>query len=186
LCFISLLKINPRKLNYRKTNNKPDTVFEVENDRFFAGGYPYNPGAKDQCEVLAYLLDKGIDAFIDLTEEDELVHYKKFLSAGGSGAERVHYIRFEIEDYSVCDKETMRKIIAKINGFLESGLKVYLHSRGGVGRTGLVIGCWLKSRGCTFDDAIKIMAEMFKETAASAYTTLPDNKIQIDFIKNYS
>lgn len=178
--------ITLRKLNYQAVNNKPDTVFEVEPDKFYAGGYPYNPGAEDSCEVLAYLLEKGINAFIDLTEEDELVHYKKFLPTSNSVLERVYYTRYEIEDYSVCDKETMDNIIAKINGFLESGFKLYLHSRGGVGRTGLVIGCWLIKRGYTFDEAIKKMAEMFKESAASAYTTLPDNKKQIDFIKNYS
>ena len=93
MCFISLLKINLRKLNYRKTNNKPDTVFEVENDRFFAGGYPYNPGAKDQCEVLAYLLDKGIDAFIDLTEEDELTLQEAFGGRYRGKTGSIHKIR---------------------------------------------------------------------------------------------
>lgn len=178
------MRINPEKLNSQKIKKKPEKVFEVIGGKFFAGNFPYNPGANNSCEVLGFLLDKGVNAFVDLTEEDEFVHYKKFLP--NTKPAKIYYVRLEIENYSVPDKETMDTIINRINGFLENGNVVYLHSGGGIGRTGLVIACYFIKQGYSFDEALAKLSKMFKQSSASAYTTSPDNKAQIDFIKKYS
>src|SRR5215475_15348655 len=108
--------------------------------KLLAGEYPRNIDEESSREKLIALLDCGITAFIDLTEEKELEPY-----AGLVGAASHH--RFPVRDLSVPKSPDVTKaILDAIDHYIERGQTVYVHCWGGVGRTGVIIGCWLARR----------------------------------------
>jgi hypothetical protein len=104
--------------------------------RLAAGPYPRDP---------AELRAAGIDAFVDLTEPGELPAYPL---AG------VEHRRTPIRDFGTPSVDEMESILAVLDGLLAAGRTVYLHCRGGVGRTGTVLGCYLVRQGRTADEAL--------------------------------
>jgi protein-tyrosine phosphatase len=63
--------------------------------------------------------------------------------------------RFPIPDVSVPRAAAdLDEILLTIDRRIREGGTVYLHCWGGVGRTGLVLACWLQEHGRTPDDAL--------------------------------
>lgn len=166
-----------------ESNILPGRCWWVIKDTFLAGGYPYNPGIDNSEEFLGTLISIGIDAFIDLTEEDELTHYQKNLT--NITKQPLIYNRFPIVDYSVPTISEMNVIISHIKQLLENGHRLYLHCRGGIGRTGTVVGCWLKSQGKESQEAISELKILFSASNASRFTSSPQTDEQKDFVVNY-
>lgn len=104
--------------------------------RLAAGPYPRDPGE---------LRSAGIDAFVDLTEAGELPAYD---------VEGLEYRRAPILDFGTPSLEEMEAILAVLDELLARGRTVYLHCRGGIGRTGTVLGCYLVRGGRTADEAL--------------------------------
>lgn len=162
----------------------PGRCYWVIDRTFLAGGYPYNPGIEDAEDFLRRLLANGINAFVDLTEEDELTHYQPVLQRITSRP--VNYRRFEVRDYSVPEFVQLKEIISHIDRLLEQGSHVYLHCRGGIGRTGTVVGCWLCSHGMSGNEALEHLGGLFSHSNASRYTRSPETEEQRQLVLNYS
>jgi len=161
----------------------PGRCWWVVDGRLLAGGYPYNPGIDDSESFLRQLLASGIDAFVDLTEEDELTHYQQLLPK--LSYRELLYRRFEIQDYSVPSIATMHAIVAHLNTLLDAGKTVYLHCRGGIGRSGTVAGCWLRSQGLTGEEALSEVARRFAKSNAARYTQSPETDEQRQMVTDY-
>ncbi len=161
----------------------PGRCYQVIEGRFLAGGYPYNPGSDEPLEILRILLAHQINAFIDLTEEDELTHYSERFKE--ITAKTIIYSRFPIVDYSVPTEEEMSKIISFINTRLSENCRIYLHCRGGIGRTGTVVACWLKSQGISGKEALEKLAGLFSRSNAARFCSSPENQEQIKFVLDY-
>jgi protein-tyrosine phosphatase len=58
---------------------------------------------------------------------------------------------------------------------------VYVHCRGGIGRTGTVIGCWLARNGLTGQAALDRIAELRAGTP-DGYTQSPETAAQRAFV----
>lgn len=161
----------------------PGRCYTVLEKRFIAGGYPYNPGSDEPLETLRALIARNIDSFVDLTEEDELTHYHgKFIEITDK---KIFYSRFAIIDYSVPTNEEMNAILAHINQSLTDNRNIYLHCRGGIGRTGTVVACWLKSQGMSGEEALKRLSELFSHSNAAKFCRSPESDEQINFVINY-
>ena len=97
--------------------------------RLLAGPYPRDLDA---------LLIAGVDLFVDLTEESEgLPRYWNELE----------HRRFPIADFTAPSAEILDAVLAFLAQQLAAGRTVYLHCRGGRGRTGCVVGCYFADRG---------------------------------------
>ena len=93
---------------------------------------------------LSSLLGAGVSAFIDLTEEGELIPYANLLpTRNGASNIPITYNRIPIKDLGVPTVPVMSVILDKINAFLQSEVIVYVHCWGGIGRTGTVVGCYM-------------------------------------------
>lgn len=128
--------------------------YEILPGRFHAGEYPGAAGeAEAQAKVLS-MVRAGVGAFIDLTEEGELSPYAQWLPAG------VCHERYPIRDVSVPASERLvHDAIGAIDRYLAANRPVYVHCWGGIGRTGLIVGCWLASRqGLSGDAALDKLA----------------------------
>jgi len=125
--------------------------------KFLAGEYPGDEDPVKARKKIKQFLAAGIRHFIDLTEpDDKMVPYAAILSeeARNSGITTTHQ-RFPIVDNSVpSDSEHLAEILFAIDGRIREGGPVYLHCWGGVGRTGLVVACWLQEHGRSPDNSL--------------------------------
>jgi ADP-ribosylglycohydrolase len=154
--------------NAPKTLNKPigDSYWVIE-DRLLAGRYPGGKTPKEAERRVASLLEAGFNAFIDLTEADELPPYDLYLPGSA------FYVRKPIPDHGVPRaREHMAEIQAEIDAALDRGQRVYVHCRAGIGRTGTVIACHLIEQGLTPNAALIRLNELWQDNERS--TTWPD------------
>jgi len=162
--------------------------------RFLAGEYP---GAKDPEEArrkLRSLVAYGYDTFIDLTtKHDKLAQYDSLLKEVSGGTAR--HLYHGIEDVSVpATPGRMGAILDAIDDALCEGRRIYLHCWGGVGRTGTVVGCWLRrhrdapsSGRSNADVVLQELAECWKTNPKSAAKPVsPETREQVDYIRGWS
>ncbi len=159
----------------------------VEEDRFLAGEYPGSFDTETARRHMDAFLEAGINTFIDLTQPHELVSYESILK------EQAHiydtsafYHRFAIHDHSVPSHETMLTILDTIDNALGSGHKVYVHCWGGVGRTGITVGCYLVRHGTSNEEALIQVNKLYRtRTNTFYYPTSPETLEQIEFVRKW-
>ena len=131
--------------------------------RLLAGEYPGAIEERNARKKLLSLLQSGINAALDLTEEGELMSYQEFWreEAAECGLE-VLYRRMPIRDFSTPTEQTVVNILDQIDTWLAKGRNIYLHCWGGIGRTGTLVGCYLVRHGMAPDKALTRLAELRK------------------------
>ncbi|WP_182869944.1 protein-tyrosine phosphatase family protein [Rhodopirellula sp. JC639] len=170
-------------------------TYWVIESRFLAGAYPGAadpPGHRHRVEQLWKL---GIRTFINLIEEDESNHYgqpflaydgllREFASPAGDFAT---HLRFPIEDLGVPSSDRMACILDAIDLSLAADRPVYVHCFGGVGRTGIVVGCWLIRHGFVQPaDAIEVLATLRQADEVTRHRPAPENGRQCRFVENWT
>ncbi len=160
----------------------------VEENRFLAGEYPGSYDSETARRHMDAFLKAGINTFIDLTQPHELVQYDTILKEQA----RVYgvnasYHRFAIHDHTVPSRETMIAILDTIDDALNSGRGVYVHCWGGVGRTGITVGCYLVRHGATNEQALALVNKLYRTRSSTFYyPTSPETLEQIEFVRNWS
>lgn len=133
----------------------PALSYWVLPGRFLVGQHPYGAiGPKRLLEFLAL----GIDTFISLQPAGEKVitDYSRALHRAASTLHRkVHFLRRPIPDSDICSPQKMSAILNTIDRRLAAGHNIFSHCWAGLGRTGLVVGCWLVHHGLSGKDALR-------------------------------
>jgi len=140
--YISTPDDQPRRPN--------DNTYWVVNDKFIAGEYPTDRSVREEAsmEKLRKYLDLGINYFVDLTQNGEKEPYEQMLKKIAKEKEaKVSYQRLPIQDFGIPTKQEMKQILDTIDGAIADGKTVYVHCRGGIGRTGTTVGCFLARNG---------------------------------------
>jgi hypothetical protein len=114
--------------------------FWVVEGRVLAGRYPGARFDGDTGSTLEALLEAGVRTFVDLTEEGKLPPYTHALPEG------VAHSRIAIEDMACLAHAQVREALDRIDAGRDRGV-VYVHCRGGCGRTGVIVGCYLVRLG---------------------------------------
>lgn len=150
--------------------------------KLLAGEYPGGANPAATRERLARLIAAGVDCFVDLTEEGELEGYAPELPAG------VTHVRRPVADHGVPQlRERMSEILESLHGALAGGRAVYLHCRAGIGRTGMVVGCFLAERGHAGEAALEELNRLWGASARSAgWPTVPETDEQADYVRSWS
>ncbi len=170
-------------------SNRPiEQSYWVEEDRFLAGEYPGSFDLETARRHMDAFLEAGINTFIDLTQSHELVSYESVLKEQARAYDLdAFYHRFAIRDHSVPSRETMIAILDTIDEALNSGRNVYVHCWGGVGRTGITVGCYLVRHGATNEQALATVNNLYRtRTNTFYYPTSPETQEQIEFVRNWS
>lgn len=137
----------------------PGDSYWVERGRLLAGPYPGDPDAAAERHKLDAFLDLGIRRFLDLTEAGEHSPYTPLLGQlAGARVLDVEHTRMAIPDFGVPATARMRAILDRLEAELAHDEPVYLHCRGGAGRTGTVVGCYLVERGNSPERALEQIA----------------------------
>jgi ADP-ribosylglycohydrolase len=158
----------------------------IEPGRLLAGEHPSGPDEKATRKRLAKLLAAGIDCFIDLTDPAEFESYQPLLAAL-RGGEAARYLRRPIRDHGVPkDGAAMQEILDALARALAEGRSVYLHCRAGIGRTNLVAGCWIASRGSGGEAALALLNESWRANKRSRdWPRIPETAEQVDFVRRW-
>lgn len=117
--------------------------------------YPWTPHNPFKPK-LDNLLRAGVRTFIDLTEQNELSPYSNILTGRaallGIDTATIEYHRFPIRDRSLPESvEYMYTVLDVLRDNENRGRISAVHCRGGIGRTGMVVGCWLVQSGLAHD-----------------------------------
>ena len=162
-----------------------DRSYWVVSGRFAAGAYPNPAGPYSKLEQL---LDAGIDVFVNLTQD----------YPGGTDAHMNRYdlpatdrhalvIRRPIPDMGVTAGEEMVITLDVIDRHLGHGSNVYVHCWGGSGRTGTVVGCWLRRHGyAAAGDAIERLQRLrLQGDRKGGYLATPQTAAQHRMVKQW-
>jgi ADP-ribosyl-[dinitrogen reductase] hydrolase len=81
----------------------------------------------------------------------------------------------------------MRRIQDDLGAALAAGRNVYLHCRAGIGRTGMVAGCFLVEQGYDGERALRELNTLWTEQCARAATwpAVPQTIVQADYIRHW-
>jgi hypothetical protein len=144
----------------------PDSYWVIPG-QLLAGEYPSSLNQRLARQMIRALLDCGIDYFLDLTEEGEagLGFYTPYLkeAAAELGVAFIHK-RWPIRDFSAPKRGFVVEILDDLEQALADDHRVYLHCYGGIGRTGIVVGCYLVRHGMSGKEALEQIAAWRKGT----------------------
>jgi len=162
--------------------------------KILAGPYPGSREAVRMQMKLEALLDCGIRHFINLMEEDEknrlgelFVPYEPMLRLL-TGIMRVSagYERIGVEDFGAPSVSTMRRILDRMDAVLQEGAPVYVHCRGGIGRTGTVAGCYLARHSLAEgEEALRTIAELRRRDTAIYAPPSPETPEQRRLVRSW-
>lgn len=158
----------------------PNTYWVIP-DLILAGEHPAGATEVDTRERLDRLFEARINYFIDLTEMGEMPDYRGLLPA------HVHYLRCAIRDTEVPSEiERMQELQSRIRNARSLGRRTYIHCRAGIGRTGLVVGCYLAEGGLDGNSALEQLNLLWRQCArAESWPTVPQTAEQADYIRDW-
>ncbi|MEM6911671.1 MAG: protein-tyrosine phosphatase family protein [Verrucomicrobiota bacterium] len=168
----------------------PVEFYQVEPWPLFAGEYPGHWGDTASRERLYGLVkEQGVRTFIDLTHPDDgLLPYEPLLSELGErlGLE-LHRYAHPITDQDVPSPSEMTAVLDRLHQEFQERRPAYVHCWGGIGRTGTVVGCWLREFGLEAEPALARLQELFSTLPKSrVHPTSPQTPVQFAFIQEWS
>lgn len=158
--------------------------------------YPWTPTRASRSQKIDLLLRAGVRTFIDLTESGELSPYAPHLSAHVSrvGIDEEHEQQVEYYSFPIPDRclprsvGYVRQILDVLKDNAQRGRITAVHCRGGIGRTGLVVGCWLVESGVVEDgaEALEFIAEEWKSVEKyRRFPQSPETGGQCEFVRKF-
>jgi protein-tyrosine phosphatase len=128
---------------------------------------------RDLADDLAMLVDKRVQTLVTLLETEEMARLgvpNLLTEAKKCGLDVIH---FPIVDVSVPPIDEAQKVIAELLTRKDQGIVV--HCNGGLGRSGVVVGCLLRALGVSASDARKRLV-------AARGPQCPETEVQRAFI----
>lgn len=139
-----------------------------------AGVYPGGRSESNLGARLHGLLQAGVTFFLDLTERGEkgmLPYYAALRRETRSTGRVVQYARLPIPDFGTPTTAQMQHILNLLDGALSEGYTVYLHCYAGIGRTGMVVGCFLVRHGWSGQKALDKIAALRRGLDSKGYSS---------------
>lgn len=156
-------------------------------NELLAGEIPASIQMEETEKKLNALINLKIDVVINLMELNEVNNqgqpfydYFPYLQS-----KHIECLRFPIKDLSIPTVDEMTDIVDTINHFLSQQKKVYIHCWGGIGRTGTVIGCFLKSNQLSTNQNVLKFIQFLKKDSGLSHRDSPETLEQENFVLNF-
>ncbi len=162
--------------------------YPIEAGKLYGGEYPGHPMPDIAKIRLRHLVTLGIRTFVDLTAPaDRMAPYEGLL---GELEDEVgillRRISLPIADMGIPEaSETMLTILRSIRESSNQAPAVYVHCWGGIGRTGTVVGCWLRESGYDSESALAQVQHLYAShmLKVSLHPESPQTPAQKDYIR---
>jgi Tyrosine phosphatase family len=164
--------------------------YPIEVGKLYGGEYPGHPDPGIARIRLRHLITLGVRTFVDLTAAaDRMAPYEGLLAeleaAAGSPLRRISQ---PIPDMGIPEAGgTMRAIIGSIRESTQFAPAVYVHCWGGIGRTGMVVGCWLRECGYDPESALSHVQHLYASHMPKVriHPESPQTPAQKDYIRHW-
>ncbi len=164
--------------------------YPIEEGRLYGGEYPGHREPGVARIRLQSLITLGIRTFVDLTAPaDRMAPYERLLAEleeeAGSPLRR---ISLPITDMGIPETSgTMRAILESIRESGSHSPALYVHCWGGIGRTGTVVGCWLRECGYDPESALAHVQHLYASHMPKVriHPESPQTPAQKDYIRNW-
>jgi hypothetical protein len=172
------------------TDYKPiSECYWVEPGRVLAGEHPGHWDETLARRRLTGLLDAGITAFIDLSAPGDVVrpYLAQLEKVCGDRGVVIDYISHPLPDGLLPDEpDEIAAVLRSIHAAVAQGERVYVHCSDGVGRTGMIVGCWLVERGFDPEDALDELARRYATmNKAKTHRVTPSTREQAEWVENW-
>lgn len=144
-----------------------------------AGAHPF--GLKD----INALLDAGVTSFLCLMQKRELDrHSTHYMEKARRASERdLHYVHLPVEDCKVPSEADAWTQVEALVREMEMGRTVYVHCRGGHGRTGVVVSLLLAVvYHCTAFEALERCGKLHATRESRSHLPSPQTSEQRNLI----
>lgn len=159
----------------------------LNSDQILFGWYPDRPDSSGlYSNNINALLSTGRTVFVNLTTSEETHLLYDYVSYLDQMNPKPLYYSYAIPDCGIPnDMESFRKFIIELHKLVQQGHKLYIHCRGGHGRSGIVAGCLLIQMGHTADEALDMISAAHKTREYLPNYPCPQTDEQRRFIQNY-
>ncbi len=155
--------------------------------RLLAGQYPEAIDDEALQAKLGLMLESGITFFVDLTEEGEkgLKPYAPPLAEEAAALGLVvEHRRLPITDFAIPTEAELKHILDAIDAAWAAGQGVYVHCFFGIGRTGVVVGCYLVRHGLSGQEVLAELARLREGTYFEGMSS-PVTQEQRQMVQNW-
>ncbi len=164
----------------------------VKDGLLLAGGYPGDYHGSGTRTKLKTLLETGVRCFISLQQPNEMApctpaapyepEVRELADALGVD---VMCCNFPIVDMDIPGKALMRDILEVVEKAVAEERCVYVHCWGGHGRTGTVVGCWLREHGFSGEEALRHIEQLRRHDPHLVAWESPQTRAQRDMILHW-
>jgi protein-tyrosine phosphatase len=164
-----------------------DRSYWVVPGRLIAGAYPGRADRAGSRSPLELLLEAGVRAFVNLTENTDPysgdAHLDDYEGDAMAVQRGVRVLRRPIVDDLVPSRGEMMGTLDDIDALLEKAVPIYVHCWGGLGRTGTVVGCWLiRHELASRDDVLHTLSRLRRQDRRGGRYRSPQNELQEQFV----
>lgn len=170
-------------------------TYWVRYPTLLAGAYPGHETRREHIHRLVKLYDAGIRTVISLQEENETNHAGELFAdydldlrhIARINGDRIFRLRFPIADCGVFSVDQMKCILDAIDLSLAANRPVYVHCFGGMSRTAMAIGCWLRRHGLADrSNVLETLDHLRKADAVRGTWKVPESDEQTAFVLNWN
>ena len=151
-----------------------------------AGEHPTELDGDDTRARVAALLDAGIRTFVDLTEVWEMKSYHSLLCTVAEARQvEVAFHRISIPDRGVPSVPTLQSILDEIDCSAGEKRPVFVHCFAGIGRTGTVVGCYLRRHGLAMPGRVVAEIARLRSLAPRGPEPSPHTSEQVRMVESW-
>lgn len=143
-----------------------------------AGPYPDMRADPEGMTALERLLAAGVRYFVDLTVAGDARPYARNLP------ESVGYIHLPIPDFGTPAPVEMMEILDALDRAVQTQPPVYVHCLAGLGRTGMVVGCYLARHGRRGPRALAHLQRLRRHTPKALFPS-PETAAQTALVREW-
>jgi protein tyrosine phosphatase len=162
----------------------------AEPGKILAGCCPGGYSSEMMHEHVTGIVASGITLVVNLMEISETDLLTKLfepyepilLDVAESQGRKIRVEHFPIQDSSIPTAQTMTSILQSIRKEVDAGGVVYVHCKGGTGRTGTVVGCYLVEKG--HPNALELLSEL-TQGAKDYFWPTPQTEEQRAFVTKW-